>query len=187
MQGRTGIRSFSLPHGTKKMSGRWGDRPLGRGDGGNCNLKPARLSFHAAKLAISSTTYRSDQATTSLRNPAQLLTTFAILLPAPTPVDSPPVSFRPVLTPHNLVLRPGTFVLPPSFVRSLGIIQTWRAPQRGTSLINCMVFPYESRKAAIHRSYVGIGAITRGGAQAARGIAGASSLSTPQKRTAAAR
>jgi hypothetical protein len=162
MQGRTGIRPFSLPNGDKKMSGRWGDRPLGRGDGGYCNLKPARLSLHAAELAISGTTYRSDQATTSLRNPAQLPTTFAILLSAPTRVDSPPGSFRPVLTPHILQSGSVPSYSYPFFVRSLGIIQTEKAPQRGTSLINCIMFPSESRKAAIHKSYVGIGAITRG-------------------------
>ncbi len=56
IQGRTGIRPFSLRNGAKKVSGRWGDRPLGRGDGGYCNLKPARVSLHAVELAISGTT-----------------------------------------------------------------------------------------------------------------------------------
>ena len=35
---------------------------------------------------------------------------------------------------------------------------------RGTSLINSKIFPSESRKAFIHKSYVGMGAIRRGGA-----------------------
>jgi hypothetical protein len=84
----------------KKVSGRWGHRPLGRGDGGKCNQGLARYSTRVAELAISSATYRSNQSTKLLRNPAQLPTTFAILQSAQVLVDSPADSFLPVLQPH---------------------------------------------------------------------------------------
>jgi hypothetical protein len=95
---------FSLPNPAKKMSGRWGHRPLGRGDGGKCNLRLARYSTRVAELAISSATCRSNQNTKLLRNPAQLPTTFAILQSAQARVDSLAGSFRPVLTPHFMEL-----------------------------------------------------------------------------------
>jgi len=43
--------SFQSSLRTKKMSGRWGERPLGRGDGGYCSLKSvwAFRPFHCAR------------------------------------------------------------------------------------------------------------------------------------------
>jgi len=43
--------SFQGPSPIKKMSGRWGERPLGRGDGGYCSLKSVRAfrPFHCAR------------------------------------------------------------------------------------------------------------------------------------------
>src|SRR6267142_1838686 len=43
--------SFQDPVCIKKMSGRWGERPLGRGDGGYCSLKLVRAfrPFHRAR------------------------------------------------------------------------------------------------------------------------------------------
>src|SRR5258708_9805629 len=79
--------------------------------------KRPRFRVHGAKLGSSGETHGRDQATTALRNPAQLPTTFAILLSAPTPVDSPPGSFRPVLTPY--ILRPARYLRTPTLFSSL--------------------------------------------------------------------
>ena len=45
----------------KKVSGRWGFRPLGRGDGGKRNLKLFLTSRHYAALASSTTAHRSSR------------------------------------------------------------------------------------------------------------------------------
>jgi hypothetical protein len=45
----------------KKVSGRWGFRPLGRGDGGKRNLKLFLTSRHYAALASSTTAHGSSR------------------------------------------------------------------------------------------------------------------------------
>jgi hypothetical protein len=45
---------------SKKVSGRWGFRPLGRGDGGKRNPKLFLTSRHYAALASSTTAHRSS-------------------------------------------------------------------------------------------------------------------------------
>jgi len=44
----------------KMVSGRWGFRPLGRGDGGKRNLKLFLTSRHYAALASSTTAHREQ-------------------------------------------------------------------------------------------------------------------------------
>jgi hypothetical protein len=79
----------------KKVSGRWGFRPLGRGDGGKRNLKLFLTSRRYAALASSTTANRS-----SLNCPGsdQLPITIAIVLRSCVSVDSSVVPSHPVLS-----------------------------------------------------------------------------------------
>src|ERR1035438_10092419 len=80
----------------KKVSGRWGFRPLGRGDGGKRNPKLFLTSRHYAALASSTTAHRSSVNCPGSRD--QLPITIAIVLPTCVPVDSSLVPSRPVLS-----------------------------------------------------------------------------------------
>ena len=80
----------------KKVSGRWGFRPLGRGDGGKRNLKLFLTSRHYAALASSTTAHRSSRNRPG--SLAQLPITVAIVLRLGVPVDSSVVPSHPVLS-----------------------------------------------------------------------------------------
>jgi hypothetical protein len=80
----------------EKVSGRWGFRPLGRGDGGKRNPKLFLTSRHHAALASSTTAHRSRFDCPGSRD--QLLITVAIVFPGGVPVDSSVVPFHPVLS-----------------------------------------------------------------------------------------
>ena len=81
---------------SKKVSGRWGFRPLGRGDGGKRNPKLFLTSRHYAALASSITAHRSSRNRPGSRD--QLPITIAIVLGCGSAVDSPVVPFHPVLS-----------------------------------------------------------------------------------------
>ena len=78
------------------MSGRWGFRPLGRGDGGKRNPKLLLTSRRHAALASSTTAHRSSVNCHGSRD--QLLITSAIVLPTRVSVDSSNVPSQPVLS-----------------------------------------------------------------------------------------
>jgi hypothetical protein len=80
----------------EKVSGRWGFRPLGRGDGGKRNPKLFLTSRRYAALASSTTAHRSSRNRPGSRD--QLPTTVAIVLPRCVPVDSSVVPSHPVLS-----------------------------------------------------------------------------------------
>src|SRR6202140_1343879 len=80
----------------EKVSGRWGFRPLGRGDGGKRNPKLFLTSRHYAALASSTTAHRSSLNYSGSRD--QLPITVAIVLPTRVSVDSSVVPSRPVLS-----------------------------------------------------------------------------------------
>jgi hypothetical protein len=65
----------------KKLSGRWGFRPLGRGDGGKRNPKLLVTSRHYAALASSTMAHRSSLNCPGSRD--QLPITIVIVLPGP--------------------------------------------------------------------------------------------------------
>ena len=79
----------------KKVSGRWGFRPLGRGDGGKRNPKLFLTSRHYAALASSTTAHRSSRNRPGSRD--QLPITVAIVLGSGSAVDSAVVPYHPVL------------------------------------------------------------------------------------------
>src|ERR1700693_4559571 len=79
----------------KKVSGRWGFRPLGRGDGGKRNPKLFLTSRHYAALASSTTAHRSSVDCPGSRD--QLPITIVIVLPGQMSVDSSLVLCPPVL------------------------------------------------------------------------------------------
>src|ERR1700736_4529716 len=79
----------------KKVSGRWGFRPLGRGDGGKRNPKFFLTSCRYAALASSTTAHRSSLNRSGSRD--QLLITVAIVLSTRVAVDSSVVPSHPVL------------------------------------------------------------------------------------------
>jgi len=70
----------------KKVSGRWGFRPLGRGDGGKRNPKSFLTSRRHAALASSTTAHRSSLNRSGSRD--QLPITIAIVLSTSVSVDS---------------------------------------------------------------------------------------------------
>ena len=80
----------------KKVSGRWGFRPLGRGDGGKRNPKLFLTSRHYAALASSTTAHRSSRNRPGSRD--QLPITIVIVLRSGVAVDSSVVPFHPVLS-----------------------------------------------------------------------------------------
>ena len=79
----------------KKVSGRWGFRPLGRGDGGKRNPKLFLTSRRYAALASSTTPHRSRHGRPGSRD--QLPITIAIVPGPRVPVDSALVLSGPVL------------------------------------------------------------------------------------------
>ena len=81
---------------SKKVSGRWGFRPLGRGDGGKRNPKLFLTSRRYAALASSTTAPRSSRNRPGSRD--QLPITVAIVLRSGVAVDSPVGPFHPVLS-----------------------------------------------------------------------------------------
>jgi hypothetical protein len=83
----------------KKVSGRWGDRPLGRGMEGTVIRSQFGLSGRSAALASSRTTHRSRQVTTVaiLQKDRTTSDYFASLQPASEWVDSSVDSFFAVL------------------------------------------------------------------------------------------
>src|ERR1700730_14800329 len=80
----------------KKVSGRWGFRPLGRGDGGKRNPKLFLTSRRYAALASSTTAHRSSLNCSGSRD--QLPITVAIVNLRPLSVDSSVVLAVPVLS-----------------------------------------------------------------------------------------
>jgi hypothetical protein len=83
----------------KKMSGRWGERPLGRGMEGTVIRSQFRRSGRSAALASSKTTHRSKQVTTVvILQKAQTTSDYSRSVPsAEFHVDSSAGSFSPVL------------------------------------------------------------------------------------------
>jgi hypothetical protein len=80
----------------EKVSGRWGFRPLGRGDGGKRNPKLFLTSRHHAALASSTTAHGSSRNRPGSRD--QLPITVAIVLRSGATVDSSVVPSHPVLS-----------------------------------------------------------------------------------------
>src|SRR5207245_2716687 len=83
----------------KKMSGQWGDRPLGRGMEDTVIRSQSGFSGRSAALASSRTTHRSKQVTTVvlLQKTGTTPDYLRSLLPVGSFVDSSPGSFCPVL------------------------------------------------------------------------------------------
>ena len=80
----------------KKVSGRWGFRPLGRGDGGKRNPKLFLTSRRYAALASSITAHRSSLNCSGSRD--QLPITVAIVISPRVSVDSSAGPSHPVLS-----------------------------------------------------------------------------------------
>src|SRR5580704_3659072 len=94
--GRSALLAGGKNAHEKKVSGRCGFRPLGRGDGGKRNLKLFLTSRRHAALASSTPAHRSRVNRPGSRD--QLPITVAIVLPTGMAVDSSVVPSHPVLS-----------------------------------------------------------------------------------------
>ena len=97
----------SLP---KKLSGRWGCRPLGRG-GWRVRRSEARWCRQAFRCARVQRTEQEQLSTRAVSRRQPTPDYSFIFASAPSAVDSPPGPFAPVLFASPSVLPPGTSVL----------------------------------------------------------------------------
>src|ERR1700730_5770416 len=94
----------------KKVSGRWGDRPLGRGDGGKRN--PKLVQFFLSYRCAREPQYGTQEQFQLPRKPRPTPDHNAILLPTFVSVDSP-------LVPSSRYFPRHAFVLFPRYLRTL--------------------------------------------------------------------